>query len=180
MTKSAPQTVPTLASPLTRIEVVAWVALVDAWMAPSCPARCPNIPERARLREALVKVRARGLVGVIDERDHATIQRVHAMLERYDVAITRLAPRGHAFVLAAVSSLFELVFCDQPDTWRVFTDALARVDRKILADLAAGREVFPEDYEACRLAEAMLAYVRDSSDEALAAWSKASSASEAA
>lgn len=169
--RATPQTPPPVPH-LSRVEVVSWVALVDTWMAPSCPARCPNIPERARLREALTKTRARGLVGVLDAGDRASVERANVLLHRYDAALSRFEWRGAAFVLAVVSSVFALAFAEMPEAWGLFTDALARVDRKILQALASGRAVFPEDYEVCHAAEAVFAYVRDGDEAAFAPWSQ--------
>jgi hypothetical protein len=152
--------------PLTRVEVVTWVALTEAWMRPDCPARCPNVPERARLRVGVERVRKAGLVGVIDARDRQSLDLARKTLQRYDAALSRLEAEGVRGdeMLAIVSAMFMLVLHDQPPAWAPLTDALFRVDRKIVATFDT------HEADACRLAELCLAHIRHDTDEAFEAW----------
>lgn len=156
---------------LTRVEVVTWVALVEAWLRPDCPAQCPNVPERARLRAGIERVRKVGLVGVIDERDRARLDLAHKTLQRYDAALSRLESAGvrGAMMLAVVSAMFLLALHDQPSSWGPLMDALRRVDRKIVGALDPPDLTHPEA-AACRLAELCLTHIRGDADEAFSAW----------
>lgn len=158
-------------TPLSRVEVVTWVALTEAWMRPDCPAQCPNIPERARLRLGIERVRKAGLVGVIDERDRARLDLAHKTLQRYDAALSRLEAAGvrGPMMLAVVSAMFLAALHDQPSSWEPLKDALRRVDRKIVATLDPPDQTHPE-VAACRLAEVCLTHIRGDADEAFNAW----------
>lgn len=162
-----------LERPLSRVEIVTWVALVEAWMRPDCHAQCPNIPERARLRAGIERVRKTGLVGCIDERDRARLDIAHKTLQRYDAALTRLdaAEVRGAVMLAVVSAMFLLALHDQPSSWAPLEDALRRIDRKIVAVLDEGAvDDRRREHGVARIAEACFEHVRDDTDEAFRAW----------
>ncbi len=173
---SAPVTAkaaPLLERPLDRVERVVWFALVDAWLQPGCPARCPEMPERAILRSQIQHVRALGLVQPID--GHCEAVRAESLLHRYDNAITCVAPLGPRMVLSVVAAIFLHALHDQPPTWNRLLDALSRVARKVTEvydpraaswDLAR----MSDDVDACRIAVELFDHIRDDDDEAFRAW----------